>query len=413
MHILTARSHIDVKNQLLFLLLGLSLLRLILSVSKESFIFIDFLSYLDATHALFHKLNPFDMSNLIIKNGLTGNPWTEPPLFFPAQFSFFLPFLLFSPQHANILFFILNTLLLLFGSYFFVYAFTQNKTLSLLSTFILFNSAPALTALRHGQLSIIVPALFLGALYVQNRWLQAFFLALAGALKFSLLPFLGLLFLMKKKYFLVFSSSLFFVSLLLSPLLFGHNIITLLSDYQEAIHKTTTSLSGHNNYGGISTYNFIHFEFFKPQWINMIGKVSMLGLAIYTLFKERKERKTSLTALLLLYMLTLSIAYHRVYDATFALLLLLPIAISSQNILPRLLLLWFIIPESITYRFYRILASFSQNQQLIWVSSDTQKNSYINPLFPGDACLVTILLGLSIYLYFSKKKKASYEPLYI
>jgi|GEM_PF-2481404 len=375
---------------------------------------LDFLSYLDATKALFLGYNPFDLESLDIRKNIYEENWVEPPLFFPGQMFFFIPLLAFSPLIANLIFLLINTLSALFLPLLFI---SKKETIQWLVlsiiTLLFFNMTPTKATLRHGQLSLLVSFFFIFSWKCKKTTVQAFFLAAATALKLSLLPLIGLLFLVKKREKTAFLAAPFFLILLFIPMLFGHSLPSLLSDYFPLIQNSTTE-NGYNSYSGayifdfrpfngISTGNYIHFDFLRFPAINTLYKISLLLIAIHILFRERKTSSLTMESLLPLYLITLQIAYHRAYDLPLALLLLLFIAKKGYDarcwkthLFTTPFLLWYIIPSSIMNSLWRA------SSQLLPFSLQLY---YKGPMFPIDACIATLFTLSSILYYYSKKKK--------
>jgi len=401
------------KNSSLFLYCALffSLCRLLISLKNGSFILTDFIAYLDATDAMKNGLNPFSLSSLHIKELVCGYGWEEPPLFFPAQFLFFLPFLLFTSVVANGLFFFLQIALFFYMPFYILQKekIPINTPLFLTLLLLLFNTGPILMTLRFGQLSLIVPFLFLLSWYSTKPLHQALFLSIGAALKCSLLPFLGLLFIAKRKYRVALFAFSLFLFWCITPFFFGLSLKELYHDYLSLIAQSTTG-SGYNAYGGTSIYNFIHFDFLTSHSINILGKTLFTLSALAILYRERKANTLSLLSLLSLFLITMTISYHRIYDISFALLLLAIIGYQAVftkkwriTLCSLSILLFYDIPVSWTYQFYRTLAPLFENQTWISISSDQDPTSFVNPLLPADAFLISSFALFSVFYYFKNK----------
>ncbi|NMA18954.1 MAG: DUF2029 domain-containing protein, partial [Lentisphaerae bacterium] len=235
----------------------------------------DFLAYLEVSSNLFLAIDPYDINNGVL------HEWKEPPIPFPGYMLFyaapgllmrFFPFTrpLVLALHLLLQFLVLAIICLWIGRRM---GWLRNWSdllkpgprqlgLSFLF-FIICNSSPVLTGLRMGQSTILIAGALLFVLWFQGDApiMRPILFGIAAVFKYSMVPFLGILFLIKKKIKLCLYGAGVFFLFALSPLLTGNNLLELYQKYIDAI-KLTMQKGYQNNYE-VTGFNMIHIGFFK------------------------------------------------------------------------------------------------------------------------------------------------------
>jgi len=316
-------------------LLGGIALMLFLAVLLRSFIgvflqqsHIDFFAFIEIAGNLMLRNDPYDLENCVFSN------WAEPPISFPGYMLFYaVPGLLvrFFPCTCSL--FLILYLMLQFLVLSMICLWTGRRMgwlrnwsdllkpgprqlgLSFLF-FIICNSAPVLMTLRHGQSTIFITGAILFVVWYQGKApiLRPVLFGIAAVLKYSMVPFLGLLFLVRKKLKLCLYGAGVFFLFALTPLLAGNNLLELYQKYIELL-KTSMQKGSPNSYE-ISGYNMIHIGFFKLDMINMLLIAIVLVLLILVLIRTWKSNSLNDETVFFILCATMLPAYHRLYDLT-------------------------------------------------------------------------------------------------
>jgi len=308
-------------------------LMLFLAVVLRCFIFVflrqiqvDFLAYLDVSANLLLGIDPYDVENVVFYK------WGEPPIPFPGYMLFYAaPGLLmrFFPGtrplilalHLLLQFLLLSTICLWTGrrlgwlrsSLDVLTPGPRQLGLSCLF-FVICNSSPVLTALRLGQSTIFIAAAILFTVWYQGGSciVRPALFGIAAVFKYTMVPFLGFLFLAKRKLKLcVYGAGVFFL-FALSPLLSGNNLLELYQKYVDVL-KLSMRKGSLNSYE-VSGYDMIHIGFFKLNTINIVLIVVVLLLLILVLIRAWKSHSLKDETVLFVLCLTMLPTYHRLHD---------------------------------------------------------------------------------------------------
>ena len=266
-----------------------------------------------------------------------------PPYLYPLQppsMSLLSMPLCFTPELFQNLLFFIGGILFFFAYTFMVfnyYGFSPKKILEArwsnvpvwITLALIFVSSSFLTVIVQGQDSCFVCFfLFLVLLYPKNdKGANVIFLALAAAMKYSLLTMQVPVLIFQKRWRVSILSLILFLVMFLSVGLWLNGIIPALRDYINLV--ITETQKGCNSHVGSISLSLVDVGFFRYHFLNTIIKVFLLVLYFLTLRKIwRRGRKESgdakglggfperLTALewTSFTMLTMVISYHRNYD---------------------------------------------------------------------------------------------------
>jgi len=278
----------------------------------------------------------------------------------------------------------------------------QLKHILALSSLIIFIiSSPFKQTIDNGQTSNLIFFFTFFSIYLTNHLKKSIFLALAATLKFSLFPIFGIYLLLKKEYKWIIVTLLIFLLITLSPILLGHSIINLYTNYIEAVINSASATNGVNNFLNHGS-NMTQFEFFKNNTFNIIGKTVIILLLIPVLLKERRKKTIRLTALLPIFTVTMTILYSRLYNFTiFVMPLLLLFSIEfilkklwGKAIITSIFTIFFLTPLSIIFKLSAAIGIYFKSSSII-----LSKFSGIDHIFPTIAVVTYLLAIYSIYIY--------------
>ena len=187
-------------------------------------------------------------------------------------------------------------------------------------------SAPLLLMLRHGQNSSIAVLLLFASLFYPERdkWSSAVLLGLAAATKYSLLTMQVPILILQRRWRVIIFSFAFFIVLVLSVGLWLDGIIPTFRDYVMLVVGDIKN--GADSYSCKTHFAFIHIGYFRNDFLNTLMKMLLLLTYLVTLFrlwghcKRQSEHsfipiRLSATEWGAFTALTLTISYHRYYDA--------------------------------------------------------------------------------------------------
>ena len=314
------------------LLGGIALMLFLLTVLR-CFIFVffrqiqvDFLAYLDVSSNLFLAIDPYDIENVVFYH------WGEPPIPFPGYMLFyaapgllmrFFPVTrpLFLALHLLLQFLVLATICLWTGRRL---GWLRNwsdirtpgpRQLGLSFLFFIFcNSSPVLTALRLGQSTILIAGALLFVLWFQGNApiMRPVLFGIAAVFKYSMVPFLGLLFLVRKKLKLCLYGAGVFFLFALTPLLTGNNLLELYQKYIAAL-KLSMQKGSLNSYE-ITGYDMLHIGFFKLNMINMLLIAVFMVMLVVVLIRAWKHDSLKNETVFFVLCVTMLPTYHRLHD---------------------------------------------------------------------------------------------------
>lgn len=289
---------------------------------------VDYIAYLDVSMNLLLGNDPYDLKNSLFRQ------WEEPPIPFPGYMLIYaapslllycLPFThaLVLALHLLLQFLVLSTVCLWTGQRLgwlrtwsdIMAPGPRQLGMSFLFC-IICNSSPVLMALRHGQSAILIAGAILYTVWYQGKAsvMPPILFGIAAVLKYSMVPFLGFLFLVKRKIKLCLWGAAVFFFFAASPLLTGNNLVGLYRQYVDIL-KMSMQKGSFNSYA-LSGYNMIHIGFFKLDVMNKLLIAFFLFLFILVLFRACKNSRLRDETVFFVLCVTMLPTYHRFYDLT-------------------------------------------------------------------------------------------------
>jgi Glycosyltransferase family 87 len=286
---------------------------------------VDFTRFVDCAETALRGDNFYDISKLKYAHN------TEPVLVFPGMLLFYIPFAVIDINVGRGIYYIFNIIATLFV---FVWGFHLtgglkkvklkspdiNAALFFAGIFVFLNSAPVLMNLRHGQQTIFISCGILLLLSLKSRYVGTVMFSLATLMKYSMMSLFAPLLFLKKRYFICIVAFFLFLLLCLYPVLLGYNVLELYQRYVEAMINV---FNGGCCSFKVSGYNMLQIEFFQACYLNLIGKFVAAAIALAIIWRERKKPGISLNLILVIFCFTMLISYHRLYDLSIVMLLLL------------------------------------------------------------------------------------------
>ena len=366
-------------------------------------------AYYDIVKAIRLNLNPYDVNNLSLD-------WGFPPSVLPGYTPFIYPFTFVSMPIAELSFVCIN-LLATFTLFYLMFdrlGLFENrlkgikKLLSFklwLSIFALMGTASYLRCITLGQVSIILTLCLLCIVTYKNFPMKVFLFATIASLKYSMLPFYGLMLLFKRKIKLCIFAFALFLVFLISPMLFGHNPVELLSNYLDVLVPQLTG-EGKNSYstGG---FDMVQIDFFKQLWVATAIKLTFVSLFIYAMCRDIRKKTISLELLFVISSFTMLISYHRIHDLVFpltvALLLANKYVITQKFFRAGLLscfLLFFMVPQDLIFRISYWLAKFVGENSYIILNVGDYPKEYGHQFFPllPIACIMMAIYAFCLFI---------------
>jgi len=392
----------------IFILLIITLFRL--GKIYQRTIFNDFNAYYDVSKTILQGLDPYNLNNLSLS-------WVDPPIVFPGYISFYIPFAIIDLNIAKYIYLSLNiTLGLLLAIILFKNLINVNKANILkpdrstcflaIAIFTFLNSTPFLTCLKHGQTSILL-AFCLFAIIERPSCtaLSYFYMSMAAVLKYSIMPFYGIILFCKQHFRLCIISFLLFIAWAIVPILFGHNIPQLYIQYFTVLKQ---QISGGFNSFPISGYNMIQLDFFKIPFLGASLKLIFIIIFFHLLYKGIKQKNIGLNFMFMTMCVTMITVYHRVYDMVLIMPLLIMVSITllkdkkiPETIIAMFFIIFFMLPESIVFAISNTIGQITGNNPIVYIS----KFLYWKTIFPILPINVLILSTFSVYLcYFVEEK---------
>lgn len=296
--------------------------------------FVDFYCFVDAAQALMRGVDPFDLSNL------RWARWQEAPLVYPGLALFFIPFALLGPEIGKHVFFAANVTA---GVAYYAmvvrasglctrYSLRSPDVQTMIVTlgaFLFVNSMFFALCVRVGQISIFAALLVFAAFCARTERKATFAFAGAAIAKYSNVPLVGVYFALTGRARMCVYSLLVFVAVSLVPSVFGHDPVHLYGAYLKSL--ASWMAPGGGNDFAVSGQTMVSAGFFADARLR--GSLQMLLLIAFgvVVWKERAKRgqRRGLVVLFALICVTLSITYHRGYDAVLAYPLLLVLCAQS------------------------------------------------------------------------------------
>ena len=397
---------------------------------------VDFKIYYQWAYYLREGKNPFEW--------IVWDPYV-PPLIYPGQFFFLLPFtwlpfllsfrvwLIVDFVSVVLLFFIAQALARkrVFGEW-------QGTSIWWPWLCLLLMSQPVQMGLYNVQLAIPAAIALFGAIVIRN-WLPAgVLLSISAAMKYSLTPLFGIGLLVKRRYAVCCLGFLLFILWSLFPVaytidldipkqtekgavgqressralalpncplfrLFGYK---LYSDYFRIL-ATDWQGQGYNSFAGGGGYDLVNFDFLKLPTLNALVKISFLFIFIYIAYLERNGMQWNLPFLFVTSSITCLLVYHRVHDALLAVICLVLIA---QDLyarrrwralsIPLFLLALFDMPQGPWMRLSAHISSWVGEQRLIYL---VDYGEYAGAL-PLPAIVMFLISLYSVAFYFQYRR---------
>jgi hypothetical protein len=396
-----------------FCMLALTLLRIIITFKNNPLI--DFVCHVDASMAICHNLDPYNLKNL----KLTG--WDCPPIIFPGIFLFFSPFISLNLDAAKIIHLSLSIIAACCLVYLFFrkarmldnfdYKKPDMKALLILfMAFIFLNSTPVMMTFRLGQNTIFLTLLLVLCLFCQNKWCRIILFSLAAITKYTMLTLLAPALFLKKNYLFCIVSFLVFLLFAISPALCGHNIIKLYSNYAGLVQQYVST--GFNTYAE-SGYSMLNMGFFKLNIINILGKLLFGLLAAYIIFRSRLKNSFGMNFLLAVMCITMLLSYHRLHDIHLIMLILLAefdfFLLNKDKInmlISAIFIIFFAVPFSLVISISHLITKLPHIGDFFQICHYAIKDIDV---FPLSAVVFLLLTIYSLYLYFFKKEEVIFE----
>lgn len=398
---------------LLFCLLALTIFRI--AITRQDNPLIDFVCHFDSSAAICNNLNPFDSKNL--KNF----EWDCPPIVFPGTFLFIAPFLLFNIELAKVIHLSLNIIAACWLVYLFfkkarlLEDFDYKKpdvkaVLILFMAFIFLNSTPVMMSFRLGQNTLFLSLFLVLCLFCKNKWARIILFSVSAVSKYTMLTILAPALFLKKNYLFCIVSFIVFVLFAISPVICGHNIITLYHNYAELVQKYIST--GFNTYAE-SGYSMLNIGYFKLNIINILGKLFFGLLAVYIIFRDRRQNSFGMNFLLSIMCITMLLSYHRIHDIHLIMLLILAefyfflLKRDKVNMLiSAAFITFFAAPFSLILSFSHLLAKIPHIGDVFYTCNYYLQN---RDVFPLSAVVFLFLTIYSLYLYFYKREEVIFE----
>lgn len=398
---------------LLICLFALTLFRI--AITHKDNPLIDFVCHFDSSAAICHNLNPYDSKNL------NNFEWECPPIVFPGTFLFFAPFLSLDLEMAKIIHLSLNIIAACWLVYLFFkkarmldnfnYRRPDAKALLILfMAFLFLNSTPVMMSFRLGQNTLFLSLFLVLCLFCKNKWARIILFSVSAVSKYTMLTLLAPALFLKKKYLFCIVSFMVFILFAISPVICGHNIITLYHNYAELVQKYIST--GFNTYAE-SGYSMLNIGYFKLNTINLIGKLIFGLLAVYIIFRDRRQNSFGMNFLLAIMCITMLLSYHRLHDIHLIMLLIMAefyfflINRDKVNMLiSAAFIIFFAAPFSLVLSFSHLIAKLPHVGDVFYTCNYYLQNREV---FPLSAVVFLFLTIYSLYLYFCKREEVIFE----
>jgi len=374
-------------------------------------IFNDFNAYYDVSKTILHGVDPYKLENLSLR-------WVDPPIVFPGYVSFYIPFVLFDLDIAKYLYLSFNIILGFMLAFILfqrvitrdeLHKFKNDKSTCffVFAIFAFLNSTPFLTCLKHGQTSIILAFCLLLLLVRKssNNIFSYFLMSTAAVLKYSIMPFYGIMLFCKQQFKLCIIGFVLFLFWAIIPIFFGHNLVMLYTQY---ISVLKSQISGGFNSFPVSGYNMIQLDCFKISSIGLFFKGVFVLIFFHLLIKNIKKQEIGLNFVFMTMCVTMIIVYHRVYDMAIIMPLLIMVAIVlwkdkkfTQTVIATAFILFFMLPESIVFTVANILGQAVGENDLFYLSSFMQWKT----IFPLLSVILFLISLFSAYLCYYVEEK--------
>jgi hypothetical protein len=288
--------------------------------------FVDFSNSYGLSAAIFGGRDPYAAENFprFFETSIAAYfPDHRAPPVFPGHAPLFAPFLLADIEVSQYFFFVLSLLLGAAGGVLLVRSAVGpvRSHLGWTALVVLAGlvSSPSLYALSVGQTSLVRGFLILWLLVGARSRLEAVALSIAAGLKYTVAPF-GLLLLAKRRVVACAVAFLLFIVWACAPAWLGHDLVEVYGRYRSLIEEhLADGFFTYRGHGG----DLLQLEFFRQPVLNWLGKAILGVVLLVALWRERRRPTLSLNAVLVVTCTTLSMVYHRLYDAVLLVPLLL------------------------------------------------------------------------------------------
>lgn len=282
--------------------------------------FIDHRCFVDASRALIVGDDPFLLENL------RWATWDIAPLVYPGVLAYFLPAVALGMKASSYVYFVLNVVAAM--SYFvlvmrwsgmkgrFALSPPNGYAVTLvLGTALYLNSVFTLLALRSGQTSVMAALLMGLALAPYPAWARGVGLGTSTALKYSNAPLIGLFFVVKRRFLLVAVAAVVFLVLSLFPVVFGHDPIALYRSYVENLRLWQGDRGGNTFAVSGETMIWLGYVAWPPGLWLMRAAIALVFIVALCRESRRPEGEPTVNTALFAACATMSLVYHRAYDA--------------------------------------------------------------------------------------------------
>lgn len=279
---------------------------------------------------------------------------------FPGLILFFLPFMWIGGTASKVLLIISDIIFPFFTTYLvakatqlpFSWRLWKPSRVTFITLFIfamIIFSRPYMSSLIPGQFTSLIFFLLLYSLIYSKGWA----LACATVLKFSLSIWYFPWFVLHKKHKEVVKALLLFVMIMLFPVIYFPNLLTLYYDYilKMTEHFTSSTI---DTFAGCKAgcWMLVESGWFLNNKLNILFKAALLISLFYVYWKNRGREQPELHALIFIGAVTLLLFYHRIYDemlVTVPLLMILIIHLKERDwvhaAFPTLIYLYYLLPS--------------------------------------------------------------------
>ncbi len=271
--------------------------------------------------------------------------------------------------------------------------------------FLFLNSSPVIMTTRHGQITMFFSIFLLLTIYAKHRWSRTLFFGIAAGMKYSMITIFAPALFLKRYYLTCILAFGIFMFIAISPAFLGNSLIQIYSRYLEVLQSDISS--GFNNYA-VSGYNMLQLEFFKISGLNSAAKLLCLLLALYIIFRDRRNNSFGMNFLFAIMCLSMLLCYHRLYDipvimlCLFANLYLFILKKDFKNVIISLIFAgFFIAPLSAIIVVAERIGTIPYISKVFIMCQYYQD---VLPVFPLTAIVFLLLTGYALYLYFRRKE---------
>jgi len=395
-----------------FLLFFLAFARIFI-ISYRGIFLNDFTGYCNVALALFRGQNPFP-DHL---EYLTLPHCNDVPVGgFPAQMLFFALFGFLWGKTVQILWVVLNILIIIFLTgltlvkaceYRWADLWRPGKKQFFFSVccFLFLSSQNAMNTMRLGQIPVVLAFFLYGMFWLsQSPFLRTFFFAFIAAMKFSVLTVFAPLLYFKGHWKFCIAAFAIFILFCISPVFCGNDLKEVYEGYFQAAKQAyQPGECGHYDTCGVF---MCHIEFFKNSLINYLLKAGVVACIVWIFWRERKTKSLSDTLLMLAMNLTMLLSYHQAHDMSlvFPLFFIRLLGFAREKNwtyfgIEALFLLYLIVPGTLILKTASLIGGFCRVESIVFCTNEPWGAPY-HHLFPITALWMIALTIWNLHLYF-------------